>query len=73
MSDRLTADQIVRAFNGVVATPPRLADLTMLQAAGLDTVEGLASYLWDHWLGEPDSPTQDEITARVRYFAMKDD
>jgi len=59
----MTADQIRQAFTRVGITP-RNADVeVVLQLGG--TKEALAEYVWDHWMGEPDHPTVEQIEAWV--------
>ncbi len=61
----MTDEQVRKAFVAIVGVEPRQADLQVVALLGGD-VEALTEYIWDHWLGEPDSPTLDEVEAAVK-------
>jgi hypothetical protein len=51
-------------FIGLLGVPARAADLHVIHIMG-GTVDVLAEYLWDHWMGEPDQPDVNEVTRRI--------
>lgn len=57
---RITAEQVGRAFEVVVGHPARLADILTVELCG-STPEALAEFVWDHWMGEPESPSQQDV------------
>ena len=61
----LSDEQVHTAFTAVLGFQARAADLGILRAMG-GTPEVLAEYIWDHWLGEPEEPTAEQILAAVR-------
>lgn len=61
----LSHDQITLIFETIFSMRPRAADLAMLDLLGRDP-DTVADYIWDHMLGEPDSPTRDEVLARIQ-------
>lgn len=62
---KVEPDDIKRVFQEILRTPPRRADIAVVAMAG-GTVEVLAEYIWDHWLGEPDEPTLGTVTRHVQ-------
>jgi hypothetical protein len=46
---------------------PREADMQVMLTLGT-TPDAVANYIWDHWLGEPESPTYEEVLHMVRSF-----
>jgi len=64
MEQTLTDEQINQAFEATLGLPPRLADVTVLRSMGA-TVENLALLIWDHWMGEPDEPSLQQVTDRI--------
>jgi hypothetical protein len=60
----LTDEQINQAFEAVLGLPPRLTDTMVLRSMGA-TVENLALLIWDHWLGEPDEPSLQQVTHQI--------
>jgi hypothetical protein len=63
----LTDQQVIAVFEALLGCPPRAADLAVLRLlnpSGL-TVEDLAGYIHDHWLGSPDEPTIEQVEAAV--------
>lgn len=73
MSDQptLTDSQIRRAFHTVVGGPARTADVAVIQMMG-STVDVMAEYIWDHWFGEPDTPTVEEVEEAIRAEVAKE-
>lgn len=61
----MTPDQITLVFEAILGMLPRAADLAMLNLLGCDP-DTVADYIWDHMLGEPDSPTRDDVLARIQ-------
>jgi len=64
----MTEEEIVTVFEALLGCPPRAADLAVLQAlepTGV-TVAGLAAYMHDHLLGEPEEPTLESVEAEIR-------
>lgn len=60
MGGRLTREQIAKAFVAIIGRQPREADYAVIEMMGA-TPDVLAEYLWDHWMGEPDEPTEDAV------------
>lgn len=58
----LTNEQIILAFTKVLGHPPRSADLVVVMSGSVDD---LAEYLWDHWMGGPNEPTLADVKAQV--------
>jgi hypothetical protein len=61
----LSDAQLTAAFEAVVGMPPRTADRAVMQMMGA-TPENVADYLWDHWLGEPETPDVNDVLAAVQ-------
>jgi len=51
-------------FKATLGAEPRNADLMVLDIMG-PTIEVVAEYIWDHMMGEPDSPSCDEVEAQI--------
>lgn len=65
MSDRkLTREEVDKVFIAAFGFPAREADHAVLDLMG-GTIETLAEYIWDHWMGEPENPTPDTIEAEI--------
>lgn len=60
----LTEEQIRMAFQHIVGYAARAADVAVVQMMG-GTLGTLAEYVWDHWLGEPDTPTVEKVEAEM--------
>ena len=60
----MTREQIEEAFHIIVGMPPRAADVQIIEMMG-GTPEIMAEYIWDHWMGEPDSPTMEQVQAFI--------
>lgn len=60
----MNREQIKKAFNQILDIDPREADYQVLEMLG-PTVENVADYIWDHWLGEPESPSLEDIEATI--------
>mgnify|MGYP001617756092 CR=1 FL=1 len=54
---KMTEEQIKIAFNAVLGIDPRAADIQVIQRFGND-IDTLVDMLWDHWMGEPKTPTR---------------
>lgn len=61
----LTESQIDRAFLAVLGVRPRMADIQLIQMLNAGDEE-LADYIWDHWMGEPESPNPYEVLIKVQ-------
>jgi hypothetical protein len=63
----MTAAQTRAAFIAVLGMEPRQADLEVLELVepGGVTAGGLAAYIWDHWLGEPNEPSEAEVLTAI--------
>jgi hypothetical protein len=70
----LTNQQVTVVFEALLGFPPRAADLAVLRAMHPDelAVEEVASYIWDHMLGEPDEPTLEQVEAAARDCMVED-
>ena len=66
----MTRDQIEQAFEACVGMPPRIADVLVIEMMG-ESAEALAEYVWDHWFGEPDEPTYEQVLAFVKKFEQE--
>jgi hypothetical protein len=64
----MTEEQITNTFEALIGMTPRKADIMVCTMMG-GTPEIVAEYIWDHWLGEPESPTLSEVEEAVRSFA----
>jgi hypothetical protein len=62
----LTGDQIADVFDIVIGAQGRRADVQVVHMLG-GTPEVLAEYIWDHWLSEPDEPTQQQVLVAVNH------
>ena len=60
----MSDDQIVKGFEAM-GWSPRMADIMMVKLTGAN-VEGLAEYIWDHILGEPDHPSLEQVESAIR-------
>ncbi len=60
----LTDEQIDLAFEHVLGIKPREGDRQVVRMLG-GTANVLADYIWDHWLGEPETATIAEVEAAV--------
>lgn len=60
----LSEHEIKKAFMFVVGIVPREADMALLMQFG-STPQDVAEYLWDHWMGEPDEPTVEEVEGMI--------
>lgn len=56
----LTEEQIQKGFLACIGMEPRVADVAIVQQMG-GTSEVLAEYIWDHWMGEPETPTAEKV------------
>lgn len=63
----LSQEQIMNIFETLLGCSPRAADLAVLKAMSPDgvTPDDLADYIWDHWMGEPDSPTLEQVQLAI--------
>lgn len=61
----LTDRQIDQAFRAVLGVPARSADIAVLRAMGTATPGEVGEYIWDHHMGEPDTPTEDQVVRAV--------
>jgi hypothetical protein len=60
----LSEQQIRTAFEACVGLPSREADVQLVLLLGA-TSEALAEYIWDHWLGEPEQPTLEDLRTKI--------
>jgi hypothetical protein len=58
--NQLSDDDIDRVFVALFGFPARSADKMILQQMGRDR-DTLANFVWDHWLGEPDEPSEQRV------------
>ena len=67
MTIKLTDDQITMVFERAVGMPPRAADLAIVKIMDPTgpNIEDVAEYIWDHWMGEPDEPSLETVTATI--------
>lgn len=56
----VTPAEIDLIFRALFDMAPRQADLAVVRLTG-GTRGALAEYVWDHWMGEPDDPSEDTI------------
>ena len=63
-AEPLTDAQLDAAFVAVLGGPMRKTDLAAIEVVGR-TPRAVAEYIWDHWMGEPEIPTVDELTDAV--------
>lgn len=63
----ITPDQIEDVFIQLIGLPPRRSDQMVLAMVhgGSVTRGSVAEYIWDHWMGEPDEPSEAEVLAAV--------
>lgn len=62
----LPGAQIAVVFAVVIGVQARPADVQVVQSLG-GTPQVLAEYIWDHWMGEADEPTQQQVLVAVNY------
>jgi hypothetical protein len=66
MGAAVTDDDIILVFETILGMPPRRADLAvLLQLESQPTPRGVAEYIWDHMMGEPDKPSCEEVAELV--------
>ena len=63
--EAITDEQIKQVFNHFFELDPRQADLSVIEMLGM-TDSALAEYIWDHWMGEPDEPTMEQVHAAIK-------
>lgn len=61
---KLSPEQIRRIWPPLLAYEAREADIAVINMTG-GTVEAAATYIWDHWLGEPETPTVEQVEAEI--------
>lgn len=64
----LTDEQITLVFDQLLGVPVRAADIQvvrMLAEPDRDDRDILAEYIWDHWMGEPDSIDIEGVRALI--------
>lgn len=66
----LTNEQIVTTY-AMLAINARPVDVEMVLALG-GTEQAMAEYIWDHLLGEPDSPTEGQILDVIKLVHAND-
>lgn len=59
-STTISVEQINGVFVKLLGHEARQADIQVIQMLG-GTCEVAAEYIWDHWMGEPESPTPEDI------------
>jgi hypothetical protein len=74
--DTLTVAEKTRllefGFMTILGTPPREADTQLILAmtGGTESTEDIShaigSFLWDHWMGEPESPTEGQVVKLIK-------
>lgn len=60
----LTDEQIERVFALLLGCEPWACDTEIIQALG-GTSDAVADYIWDHMMGEPDTPTWHQVQQAV--------
>lgn len=60
----LTDEQIATAFDAILEMGARQADIYVVKMLGA-SVNDLAEYMWDHWMGEPDTPSVEDVEAMI--------
>lgn len=60
----LTDEQVNLAFIALVGLEARTADLQVVDMMG-GTPTACAEYLWDHFMGEPDEPTVEQLAQKI--------
>ncbi len=68
MTDRMTPEQVRRAFHESLGWGPRPADIAAVELLGASP-EATAEYIWDHLMGEPRSPSLRQVTRWVKEAA----
>ena len=64
ISGTISEDQVGDAFRKILGMEPRSADVSVVMTLG-GTRAALAEYIWDHWFGEPDHPSLEEVQIEV--------
>lgn len=64
----LADEQVGFVFEALLGYPPRVTDVALLRALGPagPTLADLAHFVHDHHLGEPDTPSPEQVLAAVR-------
>ncbi len=65
---------VEKCFEKTLGMRPRAIDtmVVMELAKGSEDIsEVLGEYIWDHWLGEPDAPTMEEVIEICRECAKQ--
>jgi hypothetical protein len=63
----LTDDQVDRVFRLTMGVQARWADIQVAKLLG-GTPDHLGSYIWDHWFGEPEEPTEAQVQTVVKFI-----
>lgn len=59
-ADRMFAEEANYVWLKILGIPIRTADLRVIDLLGGGS-RATADYIWDHWLGEPSSPSRAEV------------
>lgn len=60
----LTDEEVTLVWEDRMGFPPRAADLAIIQQMG-GTIAQFAEYVWDHWMGEPEEVTPDDLAKEI--------
>lgn len=61
---KVVDDDVNLVFVSMFGHPARMADKAAVKMVGGD-IDGLAGYLWKHWMGGPGHPTEKEVKKKV--------
>lgn len=61
---KLGPEQIAKIWPPLLGVAARTTDIMAIEITG-GTIEAAAVYIWDHWLGEPDRPTSEDIEGMI--------
>lgn len=63
--DVLTDDEIRAVLQAATGYEPRLCDVAIIRTMG-GTADATADLIWDHWFGEPRTPSRAKVLRAVR-------
>ena len=63
----LTDDQIDRVFRLTLGVHARWADIQVARLLG-GTPGQLGTYIWDHWMSEPQQPSEEQVQTVVQFI-----
>lgn len=56
----ITEKQYSQVFVRLTGREPRSADIAIMHAVGM-TVGAVTECIWDHWMGEPETPSMQDV------------